>query len=118
MPVVQANGIDVYYEVQGDGEPLVLIPYLAADQACYAFQVADYAREFTCFTVDLRGAGLSGKPDGSYSTELLADDIAAFMKEAGLDSAHVSGLSRDEATEMHLAARHPCRVRYLSLHRA
>ena len=45
MPVVQANGIDVYYEVQGEGEPLVLIPYLAADQACYAFQVADYVEE-------------------------------------------------------------------------
>jgi pimeloyl-ACP methyl ester carboxylesterase len=44
MPTVQANGIDIYYEVQGEGEPLVLIPYLAADQACYAFQIADYAK--------------------------------------------------------------------------
>jgi len=116
MPVVQANGIDVYYEVQGEGEPLVLIPYLAADQACYAFQVADYARQFTCFTVDLRGAGLSGKPDGSYSTELLADDVAAFMQAAGIDSAHVSGLSLGAATGMFLAARHPEKVRSLSLH--
>jgi pimeloyl-ACP methyl ester carboxylesterase len=57
MPAVQANNIEIYYEVQGEGEPLVLIPYLAADQACYAFQVADYARQFTCYTVDLRGAG-------------------------------------------------------------
>jgi len=46
VPHVQANNIEVYYEVQGDGEPLVLIPYLAADQACYAFQVADYAKRF------------------------------------------------------------------------
>jgi hypothetical protein len=35
MPTVEANGIDIYYETQGEGEPLVLIPYLAADQACY-----------------------------------------------------------------------------------
>ncbi len=118
MPVVQANGIDVYYEVQGDGEPLVLIPYLAADQACYAFQVADYAKEFTCFTVDLRGAGLSGKPDGDYSTEQIADDIAGFMQAAGIDSAHVSGLSLGAAAGMHLAARHPARVKSLSLHSA
>ena len=47
MPTVNANGIDIYYEVQGEGEPLVLIPYLAADQACYAFQVAEYAKHFT-----------------------------------------------------------------------
>jgi pimeloyl-ACP methyl ester carboxylesterase len=118
MPVVQANGIDIYYEVQGTGEPLVLIPYLAADQACYAFQVADYAKEFTCFTVDLRGAGLSGKPEGDYSTELLAADIAAFMRAAGVQSAHVAGLSLGAATAMHLAARHPARVKSLSLHSA
>ncbi len=62
MPTVHANDIDIYYEVQGDGEPLVLIPYLAADQACYTFQVADYAKHFSCFTVDLRGAGRSSQP--------------------------------------------------------
>jgi 3-oxoadipate enol-lactonase len=118
MPVVQANGIDVYYELQGEGEPLVLIPYLAADQACYAFQVADYARHFSCYTVDLRGAGLSGKPAGEYTTELLADDVAAFMQAAGLQSAHVAGLSLGAAVGMWLAARHPDRVKSLSLHSA
>ena len=118
MPTVQANGIDVYYEVQGEGEPLVLIPYLAADQACYAFQVAEYAKHFTCFTVDLRGAGLSGKPEGAYTTELLADDVAAFMQAAGVDRAHVSGLSLGAATGMWLAGKHPERVASLSLHSA
>jgi pimeloyl-ACP methyl ester carboxylesterase len=118
MPTVQANGIDIYYEVQGDGEPLVLIPYLAADQACYAFQVADYAKNFTCFTVDLRGAGLSGKPEGAYTTELLADDIAAFMQAANVGPAHVSGLSLGAATGMWLAAKYPDQVKSLSLHSA
>ena len=62
----------------------MLIPYLAADQACYAFQVAEYAKHFTCFSVDLRGAGLCSKPEGTYTTELLADDVAAFMQAAGV----------------------------------
>src|SRR5271169_4035092 len=106
MPVVHANGIDVNYEVQGEGEPLVLIPYLAADQACYAFQVAEYAKHFACYSVDLRGAGLSGKPDGVYTTELFADDIEAFMQVVGLDSAHVSGLSLGAATGMWLAGKY------------
>jgi len=118
MPTVQANGIDIYYEVQGEGEPMVLIPYLAADQACYAFQVADYAKDFTCYTVDLRGAGLSGKPEGAYTTELLADDIAAFMQAAGLDRAHISGLSLGAAASLWLAAKYPARVKSLSLHSA
>jgi 3-oxoadipate enol-lactonase len=115
---VQANGIEMYYEQQGEGPPLVLIPYLAADQACYAFQVGEYAKHFTCFSVDLRGAGLSGKPEGSYTTELLADDVAAFMQAVGLDSAHVAGLSLGAATGMWLAAKHPARVTTLSLHSA
>ncbi len=118
MPTVQANGIDIYYETQGEGEPLVLIPYLAADQACYAFQVAAYAKHFTCFSVDLRGAGLSGKPEGHYTTELFADDVAAFMQAAGVDRAHVAGLSLGAATGMWLAAKHPERVASLSLHSA
>ena len=118
MPVVQANGIDIYYEVQGEGEPLVMIPYLAADQACYAFQVADYAKDFSCYTVDLRGAGRSSKPAGTYSTELLADDVAAFMHAAGLDRAHIWGLSLGAAVGMWLAAKHPARVASLSLHSA
>jgi len=118
MPVVQANGIDIYYEVQGEGEPLILIPYLAADQACYAFQVAEYAKHFSCYTVDLRGAGLSGKPDGEYTTELLAADVAAFMQAAAIESAHVAGLSLGAAVGMWLAASHPVKVRSLSLHSA
>lgn len=118
MPTVQANGIDIYYEVQGEGEPIVLIPYLAADQACYAFQVAEYAKHYTCFSVDLRGAGLSGKPDGVYTTELLAADIAAFMQAAGIEQAHIFGLSLGAAAGMWLAAKHPERVRSLSLHSA
>jgi 3-oxoadipate enol-lactonase len=118
MPTVQANGIDIYYETQGEGEPIVLIPYLAADQACYAFQVAEYAKHFTCFSVDLRGAGLSGKPEGTYTTALLADDVAGFMQAAGIDSAHVFGLSLGAAAGMWLAAKHPARVKSLSLHSA
>ena len=43
MPKVRAGNITLNYDQQGNGEPLVLIPYLAADCACYAFQVADYA---------------------------------------------------------------------------
>ena len=118
MPVVQANGIDINYEVQGEGEPMVLIPYLAADQACYAFQVAEYAKHYTCFSVDLRGAGLSGKPDGVYTTDLFADDIAAFMQAAGIGQAHVFGLSLGAAAGIWLAARHPDKVKTLSLHSA
>jgi len=116
MPKIKANGIAVNYEQQGTGEPVVLIPYLAADNACYAFQVADYAKHFTCISVDPRGAGGTDKPAGTYSTELFADDMAAFMQAIGIDRAHVAGLSLGAATGMWFAAKYPDKVKSLSLH--
>jgi pimeloyl-ACP methyl ester carboxylesterase len=106
------------YEQQGSGEPLILIPYLAADNACYAFQVADYAKHFTCISLDPRGAGESDKPGGAYTTQLMADDVAAFMEVMGIQRAHVAGLSLGAAIGMWLAAKHPGRVTSLSLHSA
>ena len=118
MPKVKVNDITINYESQGAGEPLILIPYLAADNACYAFQVADYAKHFTCISLDPRGAGESDKPDQTYTTELFADDVAAFMAAIGVERAHVSGVSLGAATGMWLAAKYPERVKSLSLHSA
>ena len=116
MPKVQANGITINYEEQGSGEPLILIPYLTADHACYAFQVPEYAKHFTCISLDLRGTGESDKPGGPVSTELYADDVAAFMQALGVQKAHVSGLSLGAGIGMWLAAKYPDRVKSLSLH--
>lgn len=118
MPKVKANGISMNYDRQGTGAPLVLIPYLAADYACYAFQVAEYSKHFTCISVDPRGAGESDKPEGTHSTELFADDVAAFMQALGISRAHVAGLSLGATTGMWLAAKYPDRVVSLSLHSA
>jgi pimeloyl-ACP methyl ester carboxylesterase len=118
MPKIRAGNITMNYDQQGSGEPLVLIPYLAADYACYAFQVPDYAKRFTCISVDLRGTGESDKPEGAYSTEMFADDIAALMQAIGIQKAHIYGVSLGAATGIWLAAKYPDRVKSLSLHSA
>jgi len=104
------------YDQQGSGEPLVLIPYLAADSACYAFQVAEYAKHFTCISVDPRGAGETDKPEGTYSIELFADDVSGFMTALGVERAHISGLSLGAAVGLWLAAKYPEKVKSLSVH--
>jgi 3-oxoadipate enol-lactonase len=116
MPKIKAGNLTMNYVQEGAGDPLILIPYLAADHACYAFQVAEYAKHFTCISLDLRGTGETDKPEGAYSTELLADDVAAFMQAAGIQKAHISGLSLGAAIGMWLAAKHPDKVQSLSLH--
>ena len=116
MPQVEIDRITINYDVQGEGEPLLLIPYLSADHACYAFQLPAYSEHFTCIAIDLPGAGESDKPPGPYSTDDYADQVAAFLGAIGVERAHVAGVSLGGAVGIHLAARHPERVRSLSLH--
>ena len=65
----------------------------------------------------LSGTGESDEIAGVYSTEVLADDVAAFMRGLGIPKAHISGLSLGAAIGMWLAAKCPEMVTSLSLHR-
>ena len=116
MPQVDAGGLTINYDVQGEGDPLLLIPYISADHACWAFQLPAYAEHFSCIAIDLPGSGESDKPSGPYSTEGQADQVAAFLDAIEIAEAHVAGMSFGAAVGIHLAARHPRRVRSLSLH--
>jgi 3-oxoadipate enol-lactonase len=69
MPLVEVDGLTLNYDVQGEGEPLLLVPYTSADHACYAFQLPAYTEHFTCIALDLLGSGESDLPAGPYSTE-------------------------------------------------
>jgi pimeloyl-ACP methyl ester carboxylesterase len=116
MPQVGVDGLTINYDVQGEGEPLLLMPYLSADHACYAFQLPAYTEHFSCIAIDLPGSGESDKPAGPYSTDGYADQVAAFLGAIGVERAHVAGVSLGATVGIHLAARHPGRVRSLSLH--
>ena len=116
MPKVKANNINLNYEQQGSGEPLILLPFLSADNACYTFQVAEYAKHFTCISIDLRGTGESDRPTTPYSIEDLADDIVAFLDALNIPSAHITGLSLGGAIGLWLAAKYPDKVKSLSVH--
>jgi len=116
MPKVKCGNISLFYEEQGSGEPMILIPFTSADHACYAFQVAEYAKHFTCFSLDLRGTGESDTTEGAYTTETLADDVAAFMQAANIQKAHVMGLSLGAVIGMWVAAKYPDKVVSLGVH--
>lgn len=116
MPTVTVDGLSINYTEQGDGDPLLLIPYLSADNACYAFQLEAFSARYRCLCIDLPGSGESDKPAGPYSITGYADQVAGFLNAINVTRAHVAGVSLGGAVALQLAARHPDLVASLGLH--
>ena len=113
-----ATGIKVYYEIEGQGEPLLLIMGTAADHNTWSAQVSAYRNHYAVITYDARGTGQSTHPQGKeeYSMQILAEDAAALLDQLDISRAHVSGLSLGSATAQELAINHPDKVASLQLH--
>jgi 3-oxoadipate enol-lactonase len=115
MPTVGAGGAEIYYEVSGEGDPLLLIMGLGADSRGWILQQGVFAEHHRVVAFDNRGVGRSSCPPGPYSTEGMAQDALAVMDAAGVERAHVLGVSLGGAIAQHLALRAPERVRSLIL---
>ena len=112
------TGMDMYYEVEGSGPPLLLIMGTASSLDTWAAQVAAYRGDFTVITFDARGTGRSTNDTAptEYSMRSLADDVAALLRHLDCGPSHVSGLSLGSATAQELAIEHADLVRTLQLH--
>ncbi|MCH8029339.1 MAG: alpha/beta fold hydrolase [Candidatus Dadabacteria bacterium] len=115
MPFAKVNGITMYYEVHGKGEPVVLIGGLGSQTQSWATQVPLYSRHFKVVVLDNRGAGKTDKPDEPYSIEQMADDTAALIEHLGIESARVAGKSMGGMIGQWLAIKHPEKVSKLVL---
>ena len=115
MPVVHTNGINMYYEQKGSGEPLLLIMGITATGSVWEKHVAHWQNKFSCITADNRGVGLSDQPEGPYSTEQLADDYAGLLDALQLEKVRVIGCSMGSTIAQQLAIRHPKKVQSMVL---
>jgi pimeloyl-ACP methyl ester carboxylesterase len=113
MPYVGANGMNLYYEIHGDGYPVILIGGLGSQTESWATQVPLYSKHFKVIVFDNRGAGRSDKPEGRYTTEGMADDAAALMDALGIGKAHIVGKSMGGMLGQWLAIKYPDKVRKL-----
>lgn len=112
---VKVNGIEIYYEVHGSGEPLLLIEGLGYSSWMWYKQVPALSEHYKVIVFDNRGAGNTDKPDSEYSIELMADDAAGLMTALGIESAHVLGVSLGGYITQELALRYPEMIRSLVL---
>lgn len=107
MPKVHINGIDLYYEMSGEGQPIVFIHGLGSSCRDWEMQVPFFARYFRVITFDLRGHGRSQKPRGPYSMSLFAKDAAELIRSLGVAPVHVVGISLGGMIAFQLVLDHP-----------
>jgi pimeloyl-ACP methyl ester carboxylesterase len=110
------DGVDIYYEVSGEGTPFLFFSETACDGAVWKiYQVPEFARDHRVVIFDYRGTGLSAKPAAKYTTDMFADDAATIMDHLGLEGAVVCGHSMGGRVAQLLALDHPGKVSKLIL---
>jgi 3-oxoadipate enol-lactonase len=115
MPALAANGINIHYEIQGEGTPLVLIAGLGYPAWQWQRMLPYLSQQLKVISFDNRGVGETDKPAGPYSAGLLAADTVALMDALGIESAVIMGHSMGGFIAQELALTYPERVNKLIL---
>ncbi len=110
MPIAKVGDIRINYELEGEGEPLLMIMGFGSGIEGWHYQAPFFVRHFRVITFDNRGVGKSDKPGGPYTTAMMADDAVHLMDHLGIDRANVMGASMGGMIAQELAINHPERV--------
>jgi pimeloyl-ACP methyl ester carboxylesterase len=111
MPKMQVNGINLYYEVHGQGEPVALLNGIMQNTAGWAYQTPVLSKHFKVILHDMRGQGQSDKPKTDYTWDQHVEDFKALLDNLGIDKLHVVGVSYGAETAMCFALKYPERVK-------
>jgi pimeloyl-ACP methyl ester carboxylesterase len=111
----RVNGLDLYYELHGSGQPLVVLPGSFWTIEAMGELVPQLATTRQVIAVELQGHGHTADIDRPLSYESMADDIAALIASLGLEQADLFGYSLGGGVALQTAIRHPQVVRKLAL---
>ena len=101
----EVNGTRLYYEIAGEGDPIVLIHGFTVDTRMWDDQFNEFSSNYRVLRYDLRGYGKSAKPSDEEYTD--ADDLMSLMKHHGIEHAHIIGLSMGGSIAMDFTLAHP-----------
>lgn len=113
MSTAKVNDINMYYEVHGKGEPLVLIAGFSADHFAWREVLEDLIEQFQVIIFDNRGVGQSDVPEGDYSIEQMADDVIGLCQHLNINKAHFLGNSMGGMITQMIGYRHPDYIKSL-----
>ena len=109
MPTAKVGDINMYYEIHGKGEPLVLIYGYAGDSGLWFRQIPVLSKKYRVIAFDNRGVGRSDKPDIPYTMAMMAGDVAGLLDVIGVDAAHIFGVSLGAMIAQHFVSNYPGR---------
>ncbi len=113
---INTNGQKLYFEVHGEGRPLVLIMGIGYDATLWEpYQIPAFSKEFQVIAFDNRDVGRSSKATGPYTVADMADDLAGLLDALEIDRAHLVGLSMGGMIAQEFALRHSDRLDKLVL---
>jgi pimeloyl-ACP methyl ester carboxylesterase len=118
MPRTKVNDIQVYYDVKGDGFPLMMIMGLSANVDWWYIDphwIQELSEKFKLVMFDNRGAGRTDVSDRRYTIKLFADDTAGLLDALGISRAHVFGISMGGMIAQELVLNYPEKVEKLVL---
>ncbi len=119
MPIAKLpNGIDLYHEIHGHGDPVLLLMGTGADHTFWGPQVGPYSERFRTIVIDSRGTGQSSRPADPTTCTMraMAQDALHLLDALDIDKAHVGGLSLGSTVAQEMALLAPERLLSLSLH--
>jgi 3-oxoadipate enol-lactonase len=115
MPRISVGDIEINYQEEGSGFPLVLIHGLNGDLTGWALVIPEFSRHYRTLALDVRGHGESSKPDEPYSIQGFSEDLHEFLRQVQIPRAHILGLSMGGAIAQQFALDHPGMTRSLVL---
>jgi 3-oxoadipate enol-lactonase len=115
MPFVENRGVKICWEEEGQGAPVLLIMGLGLPGYLWHRTRPEIAKYYRAITLDNRGVGRSDVPAGPYPIPVMASDAAAVLDAAGVEKAHIFGMSMGGMIAQEFALQYPSRVRSLVL---
>ena len=103
----KVDGVELYYEVHGDGPPLIMLHGGVTPSEIFGAPLAEMAKAHKVVAFHFQGHGLSKESSRPWSFEVFADDVAALMDHLGIKQANVMGYSSGALVALQTAIRHP-----------
>ncbi|MDJ0799178.1 MAG: alpha/beta hydrolase [Calothrix sp. MO_167.B12] len=115
MPKIQNNGIELFYNITGTGEPLLLLAGFACDNYYWSLMMPHLTKKYQVIRVDNRGVGQSSAPAQPYSIKQMAEDVAVLLEYLQISSVTVIGHSMGGQIAQELGLNYPEKVQNLIL---